>query len=200
MASQPRKLLSPEEYLAIERAAEFRSEFYAGEMFAMSGGSRTHSLITGNAARSLGNQFEGHSCEVHSSDMCVKVSPTGLYTYPDVAAFCGKGAFEDDHVDTLLNPQLIVEVLSPSMEAYDRGEKFVHYRSIASLQEYLLIFQERVFVERYRRFEGDDLISRVFTDLDDKIELASVDATLRLADIYARVEFGDDDRPTSPEQ
>jgi len=197
--SQPRKHISPEKYLALERAADFKSEYYLGEMFAMSGGSRAHSLIAVNVVRSLGNQFESRNCEVHGSDLRVKVSETGLYTYPDALAFCGPGEFEDEHVDTLLNPQLIVEVLSPTTEKYDRTSKFAHYRTLPSLREYVWIAQDRICIERYRRYDGDEFLSRIYMDMNETVELKSVGAKLPLRDIYARVEFEEqDEHPINP--
>ena len=193
--SQPRKHISPEEYLARERAADFKSEYYLGEMFAMSGGSRAYSLIAGNVITSLNIQFKDRSCEVHGSDMRVKVSETGLYTYPDVSAFCGEGEFEDEHVDTLLNPQLIVEVLSPTTEKYDPLGKFAQYRTIASLQEYVQIAQDRIYMERCRRHDGDEFLSRICLDMDDIVELESVGVTLLVRDVYARIDFNLDASP-----
>ena len=126
--------LSEAEYLAIERAAVFRSEFYDGEMFAMAGGSPTHSLIAGNLIRALGNRLQGGGCLTFNSDLRVKIEDSGLYTYPDVSVVCGELRFADAEEDTLVNPTLLAEVLSDTTEAYDRGEKFGHYRRIASLQ------------------------------------------------------------------
>jgi Uma2 family endonuclease len=132
---------SPAEYLALERAAEHRHEYVSGRVYAMTGASREHNVIATNTSRALGNQLSGRPCETYQSDMRVKVSETGMYTYPDVVVACGTPAFEDAYVDTLLNPTVIIEVLSPSTEAYDRGEKFAHYRRLPSLREYLLIAQ-----------------------------------------------------------
>lgn len=115
---------TPEEYLAQERKAEFKSEYIAGQIVAMSGASREHNLMTANLARVLGSQLLDRPCEVYVSDMRVKVTARGMYTYPDTVVVCDDARFEDEQVDTLLNPTLIVEVLSPSTEAYDRGAKF----------------------------------------------------------------------------
>ncbi|HLC17134.1 MAG TPA: Uma2 family endonuclease [Thermodesulfovibrionia bacterium] len=142
---------TPEEYLALERKAEYKSEFVNGRIFAMSGASRKHNLIAGNIFRELSLQFKNRPCEVYMSEMRVKVSPTGMYTYPDVVAVCGDISLEDIHNDTLINPTVIVEVLSESTEAYNRGEKFAHYRSLESLQEYILVAQDKVRVERFVR-------------------------------------------------
>ncbi len=142
MSVQLKPFLSPQEYLAMERQAETKSEYYAGEVFAMAGASRKHNLIVPNLAYLLVGQLKSRSCEVYNSDMRVKVSATGLYTYPDLAVVCGKPRFDDDQEDTLLNPTVIVEVLSKSTEAYDRGEKFAMYRALESMTDYLLIAQD----------------------------------------------------------
>lgn len=179
---------TPEEYLALERKAEFKSEYLNGQIYAMSGASRAHNLIAGNIFRHLGNQLEGRPCEVYQNDMRVKVSESGLYAYPDVAVACGEIRFEDASVDTLLNPVLIVEVLSPSTEAFDRGEKSAHYRRIESLQEYVLVSQDKVRVERYVR-QGKDWVFTEFNDPSEEIGLASVGAAVPLSAIYAKVRF-----------
>jgi Uma2 family endonuclease len=126
---------TPAEYLARERAAEYKSEYVDGFIVAMSGASRIHNLITANVGRELGNQLKGRRCEVYIGDMRVKVSATCTYRYPDVVVACGDIALEDAELDTLLNPVVIVEVLSPTTEAVDRGEKFTHYRRLESLRE-----------------------------------------------------------------
>jgi Uma2 family endonuclease len=179
-------LLTPEEYLAFERAAEYKHEYVGGRVYAMTGASRAHNLIAHNTGRELGNQLRGRPCETYPSDMRVKVSETGLYTYPDIVVACGQPAFEDTHVDTLLNPTVIVEVLSPSTEAYDRGDKFAHYRRLASLRDYMLIAQDRVLVEHYARQDAQWVLTE-FAGLDDAMPLASIGCVLRLRDIYERV-------------
>src|SRR5581483_8514282 len=151
MATAGKHLLTPQEYLARERRAEYRSEYYRGEMFAMAGASRAHTLIKDNVAAETRSQLKGGPCSVYTSDLRVKVEATGLYTYPDVVIACDEEQFEDNAFDTLLNPRAIVEVLSDSTEKYDRGTKFDHYREVPSLQEYVLIAQDRPRVERYVR-------------------------------------------------
>src|SRR5436190_17466052 len=141
MSAPAERLLTEDEYLKQERAASCKSEFYAGRMFAMAGGRRAHNLIASNVITSLNTQLAERPCEVYPSDMRVKVSETGLYTYPDVVVVCGEEQFQDEQEDTLLNPTLLVEVLSESTEAYDRGDKAAHYRSLESLQQYVLISQ-----------------------------------------------------------
>src|ERR1043166_9688652 len=144
MSSANTELISPGEYLDLERRADIRSEYIDGRMYAMSGASRPHSLIVGNFFRELSSQFRSRRCEAHANDIRLKVSPTGMYTYPDIVAVCGEARFEDKHVDTLLNPTVIVEVLSESTERYDRGEKFAHYRRLESLRAFVLVAQDNV--------------------------------------------------------
>ncbi len=142
MSLQLKPFLTPQDYLALERQAETKSEYYAGEVFAMAGASRKHNTIVTNLAYLLVGQLKGRSCEVYNSDMRVKVSATGLYTYPDLVVVCGKPRFDDDQEDTLLNPTVIIEVLSKSTEAYDRSEKFAQYRALELMADYLLIAQD----------------------------------------------------------
>ena len=187
MSSERKTHLSPEEYLALERKAEIRSEYLDGDMVAMSGGSREHNLIVTNIVRELSTQLRGRPCEVYPSNMRVKVSSTGLYTYPDVVVVCGEPQFEDAIIDTLLNPTVIVEVLSDSTESYDRGAKFGHYRKVASLIEYLLVSQHESRIEQYvRQPEGPWLRSQA-AGAKGQIELPSINCTLALSEIYERV-------------
>jgi Uma2 family endonuclease len=190
MTTAARQLLTPAEYLAIERAADRKSEYYAGEMFAMAGASEEHVLITGNVVRLLGNQLEDRPCRVYPNDLRVKVSATGLYTYPDVVVVCGERLIEDEHGDTLLNPTVIIEVLSPTTEAYDRGDKFEQYRQVESLQEYVLIAQDRYRVERYLRQTGSEgWLYTSFSDPQSTVTLSSIGCELALERIYAKVDM-----------
>jgi Uma2 family endonuclease len=188
MASTARVKYTPEEYLALERKAEYKSEYINGEIYAMSGASEAHNLITLNLATEIRQQFKGRPCRVYSTDMRVKVSATGMHTYPDVVALCGGSKFDGGEVDTLTNPAAIVEVLSPSTEAYDRGEKFAHYRRLPSLQEYILISQDKVSVEHYIR-HGEEWIFTELGDLSNTLHLTAVDCSVALRDIYDLVEF-----------
>ena len=151
MSAVPKTKLTPAEYLAIERKAEFKSEYYRGEMFAMAGARLPHNTIKENLIVELGSQFKGGPCRTLSSDQRVKVNETGLYTYPDIIILCEPPQFEDDECDTLLNPRVIIEVLSESTETYDRGRKARHYKRIPSLHEYILVTQWEPFVERLVR-------------------------------------------------
>ncbi|HEV2946480.1 MAG TPA: Uma2 family endonuclease [Gemmataceae bacterium] len=194
MSTAPTRLLSPQEYLAQERQADFKSEYFRGEVFAMAGATYEHTLIKDNLAREAGNRLKGSPCRVLTSDMRVKVSTTGLYTYPDIAIVCDKPQFEDDVFDTLLNPRAIVEILSDSTEKYDRGAKFGHYRQIPGLQEYVLVAQDRALVERFTRQADDSWVLTVFEGLSQTFGFASVPARIPLTEIYSGVEFPEQSR------
>jgi Uma2 family endonuclease len=182
---------TPAQYLALERKADFKSEYDGGCITAMAGTTRAHNLIAGNFHSEIRSQFKARSCEVYIGDVRLCVSPTGLYTYPDVMAVCGERQFLDSEMDTLLNPTMIVEVLSSTTESYDRGRKSEHYQRLASLQEYVLVAQDEVRVERFTR-QGVDWILSVFTNLDDTLRLASIDCEVPLREIYDKVEFPGD--------
>ncbi len=188
MSSLAQSRYTPEHYLTLERQAKHRSEFINGYIFAMAGASRQHNLIAGNIFGELRNQLRGRPCEAYINDMRVKISATGLYTYPDVAALCGEPLFEDLQGDSLLNPSVIVEVLSDSTEAYDRGEKFAHYRRLESLRDYILIAQDKVRVEHFVR-QGSNWVLSEASSLNSKISVASIDCEVVLQDIYERVQF-----------
>jgi len=191
MSTQSKSFLTPEQYLEIERKAEYKSEYYNGEMFSMAGASLTHNRLSTATVGELRQQLRHGPCEVFGSDMRVAVSATGLYCYPDASVCCGGPQLLDGQRDTLLNPTLIVEVLSPSTEAYDRGDKFRHYKSIDTFQEYLLIASERADVElRTRQPDGRWLLTSA-DRLEDIVELQSIGCRLALADLYEKVEFGE---------
>lgn len=192
MSAQPKHFLTPEEYLAIERESEERHEYLDGEMFLMSGGTEQHALISANVLGELHGQMKRTDCRVYSSDFRVFIPRTGLYTYPDAVIVCGETVLVDDgHRDTLLNPTLIVEVLSSSTESYDRGGKFAHYQSIESLIEYVLISQTQPRIECFMKDENasDKWIYHRADSLDATIELASINGRLALADVFANVDF-----------
>lgn len=190
MYAMRQQWVSPEEYLEIERQAETKSEYFAGEIFAMSGASRTHNLILTNTVISLGTNLKGKNCDVYANDMRVEVNPTGLYTYPDVVIVCGEPQFEDTQEDTLLNPTVIMEVLSKSTASYDRGEKFEHYGSLPSLTDYLLIAQDRAAVEQRTRIEQGWQLTFHY-GLDAVVSLPSIGCELRLSDVYDKIQFAD---------
>lgn len=189
MSALPKKKLTEAEYLVIERAAEFRSEFYAGKMFAMAGTSHQHNEVKDNLIVELGSQLKGGSCRTYSSDMRVKVSRTGLYTYPDIVIVCGPPKFEDHtELDTLLNPQVVIEILSKSTAGYDRGKKFLHYQRLASVMEYVLVSQDRMRVERLVRQPDETWVLTTFEDPTGEFSLATVPVRVPMAEIYRGVE------------
>ena len=179
---------TPEEYLELERKAPYKNEYVNGRIFAMSGANRPHNLIAGNVFGELRSQLRGRPCEAYVSDMRVKVSPTGLYTYPDIAVACEEILLDDAHNDTLLNPTVLIEVLSPSTEAYDRGEKFAHYRRLESLREYVLIVQDKARVEHFVR-QGEQWVLSELSGLAGILHLPSIECHLPLKDIYEKIEF-----------
>ena len=189
MSLQPKAYITPEEYLTSERKAKYKSEYFNGEMFAMSGASERHVNIVANLMYLLVGQLRGRSCKAYASDLRVRVSLTGLYTYPDVIVVCGQPQFADDQRDTLLNPTLIVEVLSESTKDYDRGGKFEHYRTLDSFSEYVLIAQDRCHVEHFVRQPDKRWLLAETNRLEDTIHLLSIDCDLALAEVYDKVEM-----------
>ncbi len=191
MSVQPKPRFTPAEYLELERAAPYKSEFYKGEIFAMAGAGEEHNTITFNLAALLAPQLRGRPCRGFTTDLRVKmVDAPVFYTYPDVVVVCGERQFEDASVDTLLNPTVLIEVLSPSTEGYDRGNKFAFYRRIPSLQTYILIAQDRPLVEAYaRQLDGRQWLLSEANDLSETLSLPAVGCTLRLADVYENVVF-----------
>ena len=188
MSAEPHRRVSLEDYLVAERQAETKSEYLNGEVFAMSGASREHNLIVWNLAGALHPQLRGRSCEAYVGDMQVHIPATGLYTYPDLAVVCGEPQFEDGELDTLLNPTVLIEVLSPTTEGYDRGRKAAHYRTLDSLREYLLVSQEEVRVELFTRQEDGHWLLSEASRPGDTVALGSIGCTLLLADVYERVQ------------
>src|SRR5256714_2986719 len=181
--------VSPDEYLRLERQSEYKSEYLNGEIFAMSGASRQHNLVVGNVFGELRQQLRDRACQAYVSDMRVKVRANGLYTYPDVTVVCGEPQFEDKEVDTLLNPTLLIEVLSQSTERYDRIAKTSYYRTIDSLQEHLLVAQHEVRVEQYLRQPNGQWSQMQYTSPDDVVQLTSIDCSLKLSDVYEKITF-----------
>ncbi|MFO1433715.1 MAG: Uma2 family endonuclease [Candidatus Competibacteraceae bacterium] len=189
MPSQPKPYLTPEQYLTLERTAAYKSEYFRGEVFAMAGASPTHVLIVSNIVAALHGQLRRRPCTVYSTDLRVKVQTSGLYTYPDVIVVCGDLQFEDDHQDTLLNPILLIEVLSESTKDYDRGGKFAQYRKIPSFVEYVLVAQDECHVEHFvKQAHGGWLLSET-NRLEDTLTLSSIECTLSLSDVYEKVQF-----------
>lgn len=188
--------VSVAEYLAHEEKAEYKSEYFAGRLYMLAGGSPNHNRISGNVFAALLDRTRGKGCEPFNSDQRVNL-PGGLRTYPDVTVVCGKIEYDEDDSHAITNPILIIEVLSPSTASYDLGEKFGFYREAASLQEYLTIHQNKIHVEQWYKQENGQWVLSEFTKQTDTIDLHSIDATLSLAQIYERVEWDDVPRQLS---
>ncbi|PDW04161.1 Uma2 family endonuclease [Candidatus Viridilinea mediisalina] len=190
MTAQPKTYLTEAEYLEREQESVIKHEYYAGEIFAMSGASEAHNLIASNITAILHNQIRGRGCRIYPSDMRIKVEKTGLYTYPDITVVCGTSEFTDMMKrDTLINPTVIIEILSPSTERYDRGVKFQNYRTIASLKEYILVAQNTYHIERYVRSETQTWMLNEAVGIEASIMLASIQCVLVLADTYEMVDM-----------
>jgi Uma2 family endonuclease len=196
MSAVPKIYLTPAEYLAFERQSDVKHEYFRGEIFAMSGASRQHVRISVNVTAWLAGQLKGRRCELFNGDMRVKVSPTGLYTYPDASVVVGRPRFEDKELDVLLNPTVIVEILSKSTEAHDRGEKFAQYRTLDTLTDYLLISQDRPLIERFTCQPDGVWLFTESAGLDAVMPIESILCQLPLAEVYDRVEF--DQTPAAP--
>lgn len=184
----PQPHMTPEEYLRMERQSEIKHEYYAGEIFATSGASMKHNFIVASATAALLVQLRHKGCRVSANDFRVRTGPPLLYTYPDISIVCRTPQLEDSHQDILLNPTVIIEVLSPSTESYDRGRKFQQYRTLESLQEYLLIAQDTPRIEHFRR-QGEHWLFNDYTGLETSLELPAVGCTLALSDVYEQVIF-----------
>jgi len=176
------------EYLELERQAEYKSEYADGELFAMAGASEEHNLIVTNCVISLGTQLKGKPCKVYANDMRVHIQATGRYTYPDIVVVCGDAEFIDDKRDTLTNPTLIIEVLSDTTEAYDRGDKFGNFRTLPSLQTYVLISQDKPHLELFERQTEGVWQLREYKD-SGLAPLAAIGCELSLVEVYDKLEF-----------
>jgi Uma2 family endonuclease len=187
MSSLPDYYLSPEEYLTLERGAEFKSEYVDGVIYAMAGGSERHNLIAANVIITIGSQLRERPCRVYPSDLKVRVPNSRRFFYPDVSIVCGETRFADDEKDVVLNPVVIVEVLSESTAAFDRGKKFQSYQQIESLREYLLVSQDEFVVEHFLRQDDDHWLYTKAGGLDGTIALPTVNCQLALSDVYSKV-------------
>jgi Uma2 family endonuclease len=188
LAQRKIEFFTPEEYLNFERKSDVRHEYIDGEIFEMAGTTRNHNRISTNVLRLLDNQLLERECNVYSSDMRVKITSTEKYTYPDVVAIYGEEQFEDETEDTLVNPQLIIEVLSKSTEAYDRGAKFEYYQTIESFREYVLITQEPFRVKQFVRKHENEWTYFEFRKPEDIVNLNSIDCQISLQDIYHKIQ------------
>jgi Uma2 family endonuclease len=187
MSVIPEKRMSQKEYLEFERRSDEKHEYLDGQIFAMPGAKRNHNKIVANLSGLLWQNLKSKDCEFYPNDMRVFIPKTGLYTYPDLVVVCGDPQFLDAVPDTLLNPVLLIEVLSESTEGYDRGKKFQHYRSIDSLNEYILVSQNEARIEKYLK-QGDGFwaLSEAI-GLESAIQIDSIDCEFTLGDIFAKV-------------
>jgi Uma2 family endonuclease len=191
MSAIPKTKLTVQEYLAMEEKAEFKSEFFQGEMFAMAGANPHHNFINENLSGELYAQLKGSRCRALSRDQRVCVDRTGLYTYPDLVIVCGKPEYAESDANSLTNPQVIIEVLSPSTERYDRTTKFRHYQQLPSVQEYILVSQDEAMCERFTRQDDGSWAMVAFVGLEEMLQLKTVTVAVPLTDIYASVIFPD---------
>ena len=191
MSAWPKPRYTPEQYLEMDRKAEYRSEYVNGEIMAMAGASREHNMVATNLVREVSGLLRGRPCETYSSDMRVRISPA-RYTYPDVVVACDGPEFEDGSLDVLLNPVVILEVLSPTTEKDDRSWKFAHYRHLASLMDYVMLSQYQPLVEHYTRNSDDKWVLTDLRGLESVLRLPSIACELPLAVVYERVEFAPD--------
>lgn len=196
MEPQPKPYLTPEEYLALERQAGTKHEYLDGRMFPLGEGfssgpglAFTHNVIIANLVGTLSQQVKNKSQIICVSCQRIHIPATGLYTYPDVIVVCGEPRLQDEHHDTLLNPTVIIEVLSPTTEAYGRGKKFEHYRSIDSLVEYLLVSQSEPHIEHYLRQDDNRWLFTETFGLEATLGLPTIQCELALADVYEKVVF-----------
>ena len=191
---EEQQYITEEEYWALEVDSPVKHEYYNGDIYAMAGGSHEHALIAANAILALGSRLRGKRCRAVSSDQHVKIEATGLNTYPDVTVFCQPARFDPNHQDTLLNPTVLIEVLSPSTRNYDKGDKFDHYKQITSLRDYLLISTDKMQVQHYHRLENGDWLLHTADNGEATIALESIDADLPLNELYETVTFPDEPR------
>ena len=187
--AQPVRRFTETEYLELERRAECRNEFFDGEIFNMSGGTPLHSQIATNLAREFGNKLKARPCVPYNSDLRLKVEATGLLTYADLSVVCGPLQFAAGTEDTVVNPTVIVDVLSGSTEAYDRGKKFEHYRQMPSLRQYLLVSQTEPRIEQFIRQESGQWLLRETAGVGATLALQSLEIKIFLAEVFAAVEF-----------
>ncbi|MCI5123178.1 MAG: Uma2 family endonuclease [Candidatus Electrothrix sp. AR5] len=191
MQVQEQHQISPEEYLIGERAGDIRHEYFAGEVFAMAGASREHNQISTNIVRLLGNQLLEKPCSVFASDMKVKVQKKKKYSCPDIVVVCEKEAYEDEHNDVLLNSVVLIEILSDSTEAYDRGDKFSHYQDIPSFTEHILVSQYAFKMERFTQQPNNSWVYTIYQGEEDILPVETIDCELPLAEVYRKVRFAE---------
>ena len=185
------RFITEEEYRAQEVRSDIKHEYFNGEIFTMAGGTPRHARLSLRAGSVLDRQLRGNSCRAAGSDQQVKIEATGLVTYPDVVVYCQPFRFDERYPNTLLNPTVLIEVLSESTAAYDQGEKFDHYKQLPSLSDYLLVWQDRVRVDYYRRLGNDDWLLHTAATLEESISIQSINCLLPLGELYEDIELPD---------
>lgn len=188
-ATQPDESMTEAEYLVLDETSEFKHEFSGGQVYMMTGGSVRHGIITASMITELNNQLDGQDCTVISSDVRVHIASKNAYRYPDVTVFCGEPEYMANRNDTIINPIILVEVLSPSTALIDRNDKLAEYTQIDSLQAYLLVSQQEARVERYMRYQSGDWLYSVADGLEESITLPTLNCTLSLSKIYQKITF-----------
>ncbi len=191
MLKTDQKFYSPEDYFAMEEEAEYRSEYFRGELFAMAGGTPNHNRLTLDFANLLNTALKGRTCEAFASDLRIQIDKEKHYAYPDVAVICGEIVFAENRKDTVCNPVLIAEILSDSTKDYDRGSKFTAYRNIRTLREYVLIAQDRVHIEHFSKESGGIWRLREYFNPEEMLILESLGVSLLIREIYSRVSFSE---------
>lgn len=194
MSAQPYEYLSLQQYFELEATSEIKHEYYRGATYAITGASARHNLIVANIIGLLHSQLRGSPCRVFPSDLRLKIEQTGLYTYPDVSVICGTIQFDAGRQDTVTNPSVLIEVLSPRTENYDRGKKFEHYRTIETLQVYIVVAQDRMHIEQYIRQDEHRWLLVDFFTPEQVLQIDTTDCNLPLADVYEYISFEDDDQ------
>jgi Uma2 family endonuclease len=189
MATQLNTYVSPEEYLAVERESDTKSEYYDGVVYAMTGARINHIRIVTNLTVELATQLRGRRCDVLSNEMKVRLQNSRKFFYPDVTVVCGEPLFHDEREDIILNPLLVIEVLSKSTEAFDRGAKFQAYQTLDSLKEYVLVAQDKPIIEQYVRQSDGKWTYTALVGLENSLTLPSVECTLNLSAVYDKVDF-----------
>lgn len=193
MSAQPSAYLTLQQYFTLEETGDRKHEYYRGAAYAMTDASARHNLIVANLIGLLHGQLRGSSCRVFPSDLRLKIEATGLFTYPDLSVICGSIRFHEGRQDTVMNPTVLIEVLSPSTENYDRGKKFEHYRTLESLQEYLVVAQDQVHIEQYIRQDEHRWLLVDFFGVDQVIQISAIGCALPVALVYEYVSFEDGD-------
>ncbi len=193
MSVRAHEYMTTEQYFTFEETSEGKHEYHRGAIYAMTGGTARHNLIVANLIALFHGQLRGTACRVFPSDLRLKIEQTGLYTYPDVSIICGPIFFGDNRQDTVTNPVVLVEVLSPSTENYDRGKKFEHYRTIETLQEYVVVAQDRIHIEHYIRQDNYRWLLVDFFAPDQTVQVGAINCTLAVELVYENIVFDSQD-------